>query len=147
MKARVAADTSVLVAAFLSWHESHVPAAGALQTALSEGTLVLPAPVLVETFAVLTRLPAPHRLAPGPALELLRKNLARVPQSPAPSGRALWDLLGRLTAEGIRGGAVYDAIVAASASAGGATRLLTLNERDFERVCPDGLEVVVPGRS
>lgn len=141
MKVRVAADTSVLVAAFLSWHESHGPAAEALGAALAASALILPAPVLVETFAVLTRLPAPHRLAPEAALDLLRTNLGHLPQSPAPSGRRLWELLDRLTAAGIRGGAVYDAIVAASAVAGGATKLLTLNLREFERVSPEGLEV------
>ncbi len=145
MKSRVAVDTSVLVAAFLSWHEFHEAAVEALASALAAGSLVVPAPVLVEAYSVLTQLPAPHRLAPEDALELLRKNLARVPQSSAPSGAALWDLLDRLAEAGVRGGAVYDAVIAASAATAGATKILTLNGRDFERLSPAGLEVVVPG--
>ncbi|MEX2240756.1 MAG: PIN domain-containing protein [Burkholderiales bacterium] len=54
----IAADTSVVVAAFASWHEGH---AAALR-ALGRGVRV-PAHVLLESYSVLTRLPPPHRAA------------------------------------------------------------------------------------
>ena len=54
-----AADTSLVVAAFASWHERH----DAARHALDQG-LRLIAHCAVETYSVLTRLPPPHR-APG----------------------------------------------------------------------------------
>lgn len=52
----IAVDTSIVVAAFASWHEAHEAARGAL----SEEPR-LPAQVAVESYSVLTRLPPPHR--------------------------------------------------------------------------------------
>ena len=59
-----AVDTSVIIAALLGWHEAHDPALRALITASDTGggTLLIPAPALVEAYAVMTRLPAPHEL-------------------------------------------------------------------------------------
>ena len=42
------------------------------------------------------------------------------------------------------GGAVYDAEIAEAAYRAGARRLLTLNRRHFERLAPEGLEIVEP---
>jgi hypothetical protein len=52
----IAVDSSVVIAAFASWHESH-PVAAAL---VSDGP-ALPAPCALEVYAVLTRMPPPHR--------------------------------------------------------------------------------------
>ena len=104
-----AADTSLVVAAFASWHETHEAARRAL-----DGGLRLPEHCALETYSVLTRLPAPHR-APG---EVVRDFLkARFPEpflrlSPA-AYRAF--LLGLAERE-IAGGAAYDALVAATAA-------------------------------
>ncbi len=52
----IAVDTSVVVAAFASWHEGHRSALAVLARHPR-----LPAHVAVESFSVLTRLPPPHR--------------------------------------------------------------------------------------
>jgi hypothetical protein len=54
---KTTADTSVIVAAFASWHENHVMAAAAI----ARIDLVI-AHCLLETYSVLTQLPAPHRM-------------------------------------------------------------------------------------
>src|SRR3972149_4948486 len=65
-------DTSCMIAAICSWHEYHERAAGAIERRLRGGeVLVVAAPTLVETYAVLTRLPAPHRLSPADSQALL----------------------------------------------------------------------------
>ena len=76
MAACFAADTSVIVASLLTWHEHHAPSRRALETAMDDAPLVIPVPALVESYAVLTRLPAPHRLSPRDAHVLLRENFA-----------------------------------------------------------------------
>lgn len=130
----IALDSSVIVAALLSWHDRHEAAARAVERALSskEGVLI-PAHALVESFAVLTRLPAPHRLLPAVALELLRENFATVRIAALPA-RNVWPLVDRLALLGLGGGIAYDAVILDSASEAGATSLLTLNERDYDRL-------------
>ena len=65
-----ALDSSVIVAGLLAWHEAHERSFRALVQA-RRGTIVVPGPALVEAYAVMTRLPAPHRLAPSDAIDLL----------------------------------------------------------------------------
>src|SRR3989304_5930435 len=59
-----AVDTSCMVAAVCSWHEHHDGAAAAIEDRLDAGErLAVPAHAPAESYAVLTRLPAPPRLA------------------------------------------------------------------------------------
>jgi hypothetical protein len=67
-----AADTSLVVAAFASWHESHAAARRAL-----DGGLRLIEHCALETYSVLTRLPPPHRTSGKVVRDFLT---ARFPQ-------------------------------------------------------------------
>lgn len=107
------------------------------------GELVLPADSLVETYSVLTRLPAPHRLSPADAFRLLEESFHGV-KTVALAATEIWRLLRALAEDQVAGGAVYDARIVAAAVKGGANRILTLNARHFERLAPEGLAVVVP---
>lgn len=146
MRSRTAVDTSVVVAALVSWHESHHAARAALEQAM-EGTpgIIVPVDVLVETYSVLTRLPAPHRLSPADAYRLLRENFHRS-KTTALLGKDAWTFLESLAATNVAGGTVYDARIVAAARKAGANRILTMNVRHFERLVPDGFEILVPGR-
>lgn len=139
----VAIDTSVVVAALQAWHDDHRRCVAALDEALTAPPVVLPAAVLVETYSVLTRLPAPHRLKPEVARRLLVETFRDATQLTGPPSDT-WEFLGRLSTGGVTGGAVYDAAILHSASAAGAERILTLNGRDFRRLAPEGVEVVEP---
>jgi len=139
----IAIDTSILVAGLLAWHERHEAAARALGRALSakEG-FVIPVHVVVESYAVLTRLPSPHRLSSADALSLLRENFREAKLASLPS-RSVWPLLERLAETEISGGTTYDALTIEAAQDAGATRLLTLNAQDFERF-DAGIEIIEP---
>jgi predicted nucleic acid-binding protein len=111
----IAADTSVVVAAFATWHEGHASAVAAMRRHEPR----LPAHVGLESFSVLTRLPPPHRARPEIVAAFLR---ARFPADPLTlPGGAHEDLIREATAAGLIGGAVYDALVAATARHAGAT--------------------------
>ena len=123
-----AADTSLVVAAFASWHESH----GAARRAL-DGGLRLVEHCALETYSVLTRLPPPHR-ASG---EVVRDFLAaRFPQPLLRLSESAYKgfILGMVD-HAVTGGAAYDALVAATAVNCGAElvscdrRALTVYER------------------
>lgn len=117
----IAVDTSVVVAGFASWHEGHRPA-----TAVLAREPRVPAHVLVETYSVLTRLPPPHRAPSAIVTAFLTQRFRQTPLMLPP--RAWRGLLGQAADLGITGGAVYDALVAATARHAGAT-LLTRDRR------------------
>ena len=123
-----AADTSLVVAAFASWHESHEAARRAL-----DGGLRLIDHCALETYSVLTRLPPPHRSSGDVVRDFLA---ARFPQPLLRlSGSACKSFILDLADRGVTGGAAYDALVAATAAGCGADlvtcdrRALTVYER------------------
>ena len=116
-----AADTSVVVAAFASWHESHESARQALDRGLR-----LIEHCALETYSVLTRLPAPHRTS---GIAVRQFIAARFPHpylrlSAARHRRFILEL----PDQDIAGGAAYDALVAATA-AGCGSELVTCDRR------------------
>jgi len=117
----IALDMSVVVAAVLSWHEAHEVA----RRAAVGGSI--PAHALLEAYSVLTRLPAPHRVAPEVAEELLSGWFPAVRVLVPEPGLASV-IVQRLAAAGIAGGAVYDALIGLTAAHRGA-ELLTRDAR------------------
>ena len=116
-----AADTSLVVAAFASWHESHDAARRAL-----DGGLRIIEHCALETYSVLSRLPPPHRTSGDVIRDFLK---ARFPQPFLRlSEKAYRDFILGLPGHGVNGGAAYDALVAATAAACGA-ELLTCDRR------------------
>jgi predicted nucleic acid-binding protein len=103
------ADTSVVIAAFASWHRSHEQARRAL-----DGGLRLIEHCALEAYSVLTRLPAPHRTAGHVVMEFLQ---ARFPQPFLRlTGPAYREFVHGLADAGIVGGAAYDALIATTAA-------------------------------
>ena len=140
-------DTSCMVAALCAWHEHHGAAANEINHRLErQESLIVAAPALVEAYAVLTRLPPPHRLNPDDALALLNANFLEAGRVLTLDGRAYGALLRSAPGKSIVGGRVYDAVILECAIKGAATALLTFNERDFAPLAPPSIEIVVPGR-
>jgi predicted nucleic acid-binding protein len=138
----IAVDSSVIIAGVLSWHDFHERAIVALEEAVAGRRLLMPLPVLIESYSVLTRLPAPHRLRPEVAFELLHASFASarvISLSPATA----WTFLQHSVDTATVGGRVYDAVIASTAIEAGASELLTFNARDFE-VFRDRIAIVVP---
>jgi predicted nucleic acid-binding protein len=106
-----------VIASLAPWHEAHKPARAALLT----GDTRLPAHVAFETTSALSRMPEGHRIAPAVVLEALELGF------PQPwltlEAAAQRDALQRAVKAGVRGGALYDALIAATASKHGATLL------------------------
>jgi predicted nucleic acid-binding protein len=112
-------DTSVAVALSVADHEHHQ----ATKKAVGERSCGLSGHAAFETFSVLTRLPPPSRRTPAAVTRLLAHNF---PLSRFLSADGAQRLHGRLAQLGIAGGAVYDALVAATAAEHG----ITLATRD-----------------
>jgi predicted nucleic acid-binding protein len=103
----LACDTSVLIAALSAWHPRHESAREA------GGRLrAVPAHVLLETYSTLTRLPV-HRVSAQVAHEAVAGlGLSAIA---LPAERHL-EVIAALSRHGIKGGAVYDGLIAATAA-------------------------------
>lgn len=104
-------DSSVVIAAFASWNTHHDAAIDAL---VAGRVRDLVAHAELESYSVLTRLPEPFRADPKLVAEYLRDDY--------PGGRLVLPererrrLVMRLADLSISGGAVYDAMTAATAA-------------------------------
>lgn len=131
-----------MVAAVCSWHEHHQAAITEIERRLErKERLAVPAPALVDTYAVLTRLPSPHRLSPVDAWALLNANFIASATVVVLSSAAYPTLLRRLAHEGTAGGRTYDAVIGDCARRGRADALLTFNARHFDPA-PSGVVVI-----
>ena len=100
----IAVDSSVTVAAYATWHETHEAARHVMA-----GEVALPAHVVLETYSVLTRMPPPHRAPP----RLVARWLQQFDTVLDPAdGAAHRSLVADLADAGVLGGMTYDALVA-----------------------------------
>lgn len=139
-----AVDTSCIVAAVCAWHTCHERALKEIDRRLGRGErLTISTQALLETYAVLTRLPAPYRLSPRDAWSLIEANIVRAADVVALDADTCIRIIKELADHGLGGGRTYDAVTASGAAASRARVLLTFNRRHFEP-SPPGIEVVVP---
>ena len=140
----VAFDSSVLIAAVLAWHEHHPDSHREVERlAGNTAAAVIPTHALLESYSVITRLPAPHRVHPHHARELLRGPFRDWITVPAPE--PIWPMIDRMAETDLSGGAVYDALIVESALAAGADEIITWNLNHFELAAAGRLMVRPPG--
>jgi hypothetical protein len=126
-------DTSVAVPLVVADHNHH----RTTLAALGDRRLGLAGHAAFETFSVLTRLPPPARRTATAVVRILRSNF---PGSRYLGASAAAELLERLPALGVAGGAVYDALVG-SASLEHGLRLASRDRRALATYRALGVEV------
>ncbi|HST33938.1 MAG TPA: PIN domain-containing protein [Solirubrobacteraceae bacterium] len=129
----IAPDSSVLIAAFASYHAAHEPAIDAVG---NSPRLIVH--VAFETSSVLSRMPEEQRMEASFVLDALEREF------PDPwlalDQAAQRSCLRRAVDAGLRGGALYDALIAATAREHGAT-LLSADRRAREAYEAIGVDV------
>jgi len=134
-----------MVAAVSSWHEHHERAINEIQSRLKKKQrMIVAAHSLIEAYAVLTRLPAPHRISAKDARTILQANFVGNVRTIALGASEYRSLLDFASGAGISGGRVYDALIAATARQGRAQTLVTFNGPHFEGLAAEDLQIVVP---
>jgi toxin FitB len=130
----IAPDSSVVIAALGQWH----PAQEASRAAIADGERRLVGHVAFEATSVLSRMPEPYRMMPTVVIDALD----RFSTSPwlALDAASQHSCLRRAIAEGLSGGALYDALIAATAREHGAT-LLSADRRAREAYEAIGAQV------
>lgn len=138
-------DTSVMVATVCAWHEHHERAISEMERRLAvRESLVIATPALIEAYAVLTRLPPPHRLSPQDAIALIETNFLTEGTLAGLDHSAVRPLLQEAAQLDIAGGRTYDWVIAACARAARVKTLLTFNTRDFLSFQLNGIEIHTP---
>ena len=133
-----------MIAAMCSWHEHHELAANEIDRRLARREkMIVAAPALVEAYAVLTRLPPPHRISPEAAITLLDNNFMKSVTVIALTAKSYEALLRLAPKIGLAGGRTYDAVIGTCAEQGRASTVLTFNGDDFMALGKD-FAVVVP---
>ncbi len=126
-------DSSVLIAAFASYHAAHERAIDAVGDA--PGLIVH---VAFETTSVLSRMPEGQRMEASFVLDALEREFPE-PWLALDAKGQRFCLRGAVDA-GLRGGALYDALIAATAREHGAT-LLSADRRAREAYDAMGVDV------
>lgn len=136
-----------MIACVCTWHTQHDAAHAEVERRLSGGeTMATAVHAITEAYAVLTRLPPPHRMAPVDALALMEGNF--LDGAVSLDMRGYRALLRQAAAQGVAGGRFYDALIAECAVKAKASVLLTFNARHFGSfgfLEAAGVRVVVPG--
>lgn len=140
---RFLCGTSSLAAAVCGSLEHHTRTVAELEErARKGGELATASLSSVETYAVLTRLPSPHRLTPATAMTLLEANW-RPADVIHLTAEETWRALAKASSPGVAGGQCYDALIASCGEKAAASDLLTWNVRHFSRFS-NGLRAVAP---
>ena len=125
-------DTSVLVPVFLADHVHH-EASLDIFLKLEKHESGCAAHSLAETYSTLTRLPGKHRVSGEQAmlfLEEIRGRLTLV----ALDAAEYYVAMEEAAARGVRGGAIYDALLASCAVKARANTLYTWNVKHFQQL-------------
>jgi predicted nucleic acid-binding protein len=99
---------------------------------------------LLEMYAVLTRLPAPHRLSPKDAAILVRSNFIDSATAVSLTAADYRKLIIQAPTREFAGGRVYDALLVECARKAKVSAILTFNFRHFANLVPKNIEAVVP---
>lgn len=133
---RYLCDTSALVAAVSSWHEHHDRTCVEMERRKrGKEELVISAHSLAETYAVLTRLPAPHRFRATDAIALIESNWRATPTVQL-TGAEMWSALREAQRRAMIGGQMYDVLIALAALKAEASTIITWNVRHYEAFAP-----------
>ena len=140
---KIVFDTSLIVSGIVESHPMHTKCLPWLQRAKAgEVECIVVSHTLAETYAVLTTLPVKPRISPLVAQRLIDNNLQTIARIVPLTIADYWNTIQRMTAMGLSGGTIYDALIATVARRLSADKLLTLNIDDFRRVWPEGNQVI-----
>jgi predicted nucleic acid-binding protein len=128
-------DSSVLVATFYGDHEHHDPSIE-LFLRHEKHDVCCGAHSLAEVYSTLTGMPGKDRASADEAMLFLGNIRERLTVL-ALNDREYWKAMEASAAEGVTGGAIYDALLGYCALKAGAETIYSWNVKHFKRLGPD----------
>lgn len=98
---------------------------------------------MAECYAVLTRLPIIPKISPSIAHQIITENVAKIATLITLNESQYLSGLQHLANLGLSGGIIYDALILKCAEKAKADKLLTLNTKDFMRLCPGNKDYII----
>ena len=140
---RIGVDSSVIVAAVHANHPLSKISATLLNDAFQNHAVIVAHHSLLESYAVLTRLPSDFRLTPAEAEGVLRETLEANATLAPFKGEQMWPVLARLAQIPAAGGSSYDAFIIHALGDAGVDAIATFNANEFRRLSP-GMQIIDP---
>ena len=133
---KIGVDSCVIIAGVHASHPMHAVAADWLIRNIAENRLVVAHHSILETYAVLTRLPGRLRTSAAEAQKLI-EGTVRANMNVAPfQSDAIWNCLDALIRQTTMGGSAYDAFILHILTAIGIKAFATFNTAHFARIDP-----------
>ena len=142
---KIGVDSSVMVAGLHANHPLHVPAADWLIGNIDDNDLIAAHHSILETYAVLTRLPGNLRVTGAEARQLLEASIRPHIRIAAFAPESIWSSIDAMATSSAVGGQAYDAFIAGILTAAGVDAVATFNTAHFQRVAPR-LRVIDPSQ-
>lgn len=137
-------DTSVLIASFIKSHSSHELALKWYKKVINNKVkLYVSAHSIAETYSVLTKYPTSPRIRPNDAKRLINDNIKPHAKIISLSANDYMALISDLVDLDLTGGVVFDAIIYQAARKAKVNKILTLNVKDFSRLCLDHKKFII----
>ena len=128
---KIGVDSSVLIAGVHANHPRHAVAATWLIRNIPLHELMVAHHSILETYAVLTRLPGEWRLTGPEAKQLLESTIRPNMQVTDFNASSFWHILDSLVNHSAVGGHSYDVFIAEILNQSGAEAIATFNTRHF----------------
>lgn len=137
-------DTSVLVAAALARHPHHAECRQWMEAAINGRIqLFVSCHSLAEFYRVLTSIKASPQFTTNQVWRLLSDGILQIATIVELSQIDYVECLQRLSAEHERGGIVFDALIAQAALKSRVDKLLTLNDKHFQRAWTGPVDQII----
>jgi predicted nucleic acid-binding protein len=141
----IGVDSSIIIAGVHANHPLHALAANWIVHNLSVHKLLAPHYSVLESYAVLTRLPGDLRITPSEARNLLTTTVSNNMIVPRFDAESIWATIDTMVISSVAGGRSYDAFVMQILKDAGAEALATFNPNHF-RDLADGVTLIDPSK-
>jgi predicted nucleic acid-binding protein len=128
---KIGVDSSVLIAGVHANHPLHAVAAGWLIQNISSHSLIVAHHSILESYAVLTRLPGNLRLTGPETKQLLESTIKPNMEVAEFHSSSIWDCVELLVSHSTVGGQSYDTFIAGILIKSGAEAIATFNTTHF----------------
>jgi predicted nucleic acid-binding protein len=133
----IGVDSSLIVAALHANHPRHAAAADWMVRNIGKHRLVVAQHTILETYAVLTRLPGDLRVTPSEARDLLAASVRPHMAVAGLQNDGIWGLVDRLVESSVIGGRTYDAYIVQALRSAGVEAVATMNRGHFAELAPE----------
>lgn len=142
---KIGIDSSVIVAAVHANHPHHALATNWLVQSLKDHHLVVCHHSILESYAVLTRLPGELRVTPSEARDLLTATVQANMSVAGFQADSIWTMIESLAMSSVVGGHSYDAFIIEVLHSCAVEAVATFNPAHFSNLADD-LQVIDPAK-